>query len=205
MDGRAVDSGHRSGDADRPDHLIGGHGPHTDHQFAVEDTGLLTVDVGQIHGHVFSFLNVPHRHSGGQKLALEGEGAADEEVDEILPPEPGNVRVFSGQLAVFPDPVLGDVGSDVRAVCHFLDQAAAHVAHLQNGAGFGISLGEQQKIIGLLSGQDQQISLGVTGAHAGGLSRDLPLPDQRPHFGWLHGGVIHMVSLFQIDWSMVYS
>ena len=187
-----MDPGHGGGDADGPDHLIRRHGTHTDHQLAVEDPRFLTVDIGQVHGHVFALFDVPHGNPGREQLPFEGEGAADEEIYEILPPEPGDVGVLSGEFSVLPHPVLGNIPGDVRVIRHFPDQTAAHVAHLQQRAGFGVALGEQQKVIGLFPGQDQQIALGVAFAHAGGLAGDDALTDQGPDLPGEHFGIIHM-------------
>ena len=139
---------------------------------------------------------MPYRHTGAQKLALKGEGAADEKIHKVLLPKLGDIRAFLDQLAVFPHTVFGDVCGDIGTRCHSFHQGAAGVAHLQNGAGLGISLGKQQKIIGLCTGQNQEIALRVAVAHAGGLGGDLALPDQGTHLAGLHGGIVHCLQPF---------
>ena len=64
----------------------------------------------------------------------------------------------------------------------------ASLADLQQGAGIGVLLGKEQEIKGKFPGKHNEIGLRVARAHAGGVARDLLLPDQGAYFGG--GGVL---------------
>jgi hypothetical protein len=91
---------------------------------------------------------------------LEGEAAADDKGDQVIPPVLRDVRWLVHLHAVFVDGVLRHVSPDVTAG----EQRTARLAgveHPQDGARLGVPLREQQHVEGLRLRNDHQVGLRV--------------------------------------------
>jgi len=194
-----VDTGNGGGDGDGFDHLLIGNGPHGHHHIAMEYPGGLAGNVGDIHGHIAAHGVVAHFDAGFNQLRFKGKAAADEKAHQILPPKVGNIGVLSRENAVFIDTVLGNVRGNICAGSNFFQGPAAHIADFQNGAGLGIPLCKQQKVIGKVFRQHHQIGLRVAGAHTGSGNGDFTAANQSAH---LRGGHILRIHRFKTSFTI---
>ena len=88
---------------------------------------------------------------------------------------------FLGKDAVFINAVAGYVAGNVAARRKARKAALPGVGNLQQRAGFGVALAEQQKIPRQFLGENDEVALRVAVAHARGRRGDLPRPDEGAH------------------------
>lgn len=168
MHRRAVHFRDGAGNLDGLNHLIVGDGAHRRDHFAAHGTGRHAVDVGEVHRDVAAHGVVAHFDARLHQFRLEGKRAADHEGDEIVTPVGGDIGGFFDKLSVAVNAVLRKVGCDIAVGRADRCLASSHLGHLEQGAGLGVSLCEQQKIVGLLLWQDDEVRLRISRAKAAG-------------------------------------
>ncbi len=136
----------------------GGHRPHGDDERAGEPAGWLALAVGDEHRHVGALLEVPHRDACGNERTLEGEAAAGQEGDQVIPPVPGDVSWLGHQVPVLPDPVRGQVRAQVGAGRQARRRVAGH-GHVEQRARAGVAADEPLELAGGVLRQDDQVGL----------------------------------------------
>src|SRR6266851_2701089 len=136
----------------------GGHRPHGNDERDGEPAGWLALAVGDEHRHVGALLEVAHRDACGNERTLEGEAAAGQEGDQVIPPEPGYVSWLGHQVPVLPDPVRGQVRAQVGAGRQARRRAAGR-GHIEQRAGAGVAAGEPLELAGGVPRQDDQVGL----------------------------------------------
>src|SRR5699024_4505057 len=109
-----------------------------------------------IHRDIAPLLDVGDRDTVIQQGAFEGEGTANEEADEIVAPELGDVRMLAYQLTVAVNAVFRDVGADIPTGKQLRVQLP-WFQHPENGAGLGVALGEKQEVEGVLLRQNHEV------------------------------------------------
>ena len=100
---------------------------------------------------------------------LERKRAADQETDEIVPPEPADVRLFVGQLAVSPDAILRQVGPQVGQPRGVGRNGIPRLGHIEQRARLRIAAAKLMEVVRPVERQDDQVRLGETGGQPGGL------------------------------------
>ena len=180
VDGHAV--GHRvaSRHGHRPRHEGCGDGPHGNDHRPPEDAGRPAREVRPEHRDDPLLLDVPDGHTGLEERRLERERAAEEEGDEVVAPLARDVGHLGGEAAVAVDPVLRDVRPEVRARGDAGRLGVPGVRDLDQGARPGVSLAEDEEIVGLRPGQDDEVRLDVAGREPGGSARVASLADGLP-------------------------
>ena len=164
-------------------HLIRGHGAHADHHIAMKYACRSTGNIGQEHRHIASFFNMTHRDTGLKQVVLKGKAAANQEADQIIPPEIADFCVLSRQLSMFPNAVFRNISGDIGPVRNGMQVPVTCIRHLQQRTGAGIALSEQQKIISQGSWQNHQIGLGIAGTESGGRAGQLSASDPFTNLG----------------------
>ena len=86
-----------------------GDGAHGDHHRPLQLPCRTALDIRDVHGDVAVALDVPDADMGLEQRALEGEGAAQKEGDEVVPPVAPDVRRLVDAFPVLPDSVARDV------------------------------------------------------------------------------------------------
>jgi hypothetical protein len=122
---------------------------------------------------------MPDRDTVFEQRLLEGEAAAEQEADEIVPPDIDNIIPKFG-LTASKNLVPGAIGAQItsgRQVGGF-DPSSIHP--FQDRAWFGVFLAKSLKIGGIAFRQDHQIQLGKTGTTARGGFSPKALPDRLP-------------------------
>jgi hypothetical protein len=113
------------------------------------------------HGDVPPFLDVADRDASFQKRPLKGEGAAEEEGDQVVTPVMGDVSDFFDELTVPIDPVSRKVSSEVSSGGKADRLRGAGLRDLDERTGAGVPLTEEQEIVGGLFGKDHEVRLDV--------------------------------------------
>ena len=128
--------------------------PHAHHHRSPERAGGLRRDRGAVHGDIVAAGDMPERNAGGEQRLLEGEGAADDEGDEIvapIAPQPRRARRPARRCA-----------RRGISACRWRYRgrgqargcaAAAGLGHAEQRAGLWIALGKAQEIGGKGLGQ----------------------------------------------------
>mgnify|MGYP000565080461 CR=1 FL=1 len=115
---------------------------------------------------------------GLDELGLERERAADDERYEVVAPVVLDILHFGHQLAVLVDAVAREVGGDVAIGGADGGLARAGLRDLEQRAGLGVALCEQQEVVGLLARQHDEVRLRVAGAQAARRRRERARTDQ---------------------------
>ncbi len=144
------------------------NGSHGDDHRPVETPGRAALDVGLPHGDVAAAIHVTQRDAGIHERPLEGEGAAEEEGDEVVAPEGLNVRDLVGEHTVLVDPVARQVRAQIRPRGDADRLGRAHIRHLDERARPWIALAEEQEIVGVVPRQHGHVGLDEARPEAGG-------------------------------------
>jgi hypothetical protein len=100
---------------------------------------------------------------------LEREGAADEKTDEVVPPQPADVRRLVGQLAVSPDAIARQVGPQVGHPRDVRGNGIPRLGHVEQRAGLRIASAKLMEVVGPFERENDQVRLRETGGQPGGL------------------------------------
>ena len=131
-------------------HLVRRHRPHAHYHRPAQAAGGLAGD-GAVHRDVVAVLDVPDWHAVGQQRSLETEAAADEEGHHVVLPEGRDVLHLLIELAIAVDAVAREVRADIGAWRRVPWLEARRVGDVQQRAGFGVALAEQQEVVGQLT------------------------------------------------------
>ena len=143
VDRCAVYTGHGTGHENGLGYLIIRNWPHTDYHVSVEDASWFAGNVGFIHGNIAFFFNMAYRNTCLNQFRFKRKTTADQEADKILPPEIGNLQIFTGQFSVSVNAVAGKLFGNVGTGSNAVQITAAGVAYLQKRTGAGITLGKE--------------------------------------------------------------
>src|SRR5262249_26698214 len=103
-----------------------------------------------------------------EQRVLEGEGAAEKERHEVVPPEVPDVVPLLGQLALAVDTVAGDIGSKIRTRSRADGLGVARWSDLDDRTGRGVAGTEGGELDGRLLGEDDHVCLLVGRTMPGG-------------------------------------
>ena len=78
------------------------------------------------------------------------------------------------------NPVFWYIPGDVHIAGNVVELPAPHIADLQHRARLRVPLREKQEIVGQVLGQDHQVCLGISSAHAGRRAGNLSVSDLSP-------------------------
>lgn len=166
VDRGTMDGGETTGGKDRSGNHGGRDGPHADDCGAGEAPRRLAGDVGDVHRNVTAAVDVSDGDGGFDEGPFKAEGAAQEEPDKVVLPVGADVRRFIDAFPVLPDAVAGNVGSQVGAGGHDPWFGISWLGDVEDGAGFGISLGEYEEVVGPVPGQNNQVALDMSPGHS---------------------------------------
>ncbi len=99
---------------------------------------------------------------------LEGEGAADGEADQVVAPDVAHVGRFGDHLAIAPDAVERQVGTDVEVLAQRRESGRSGFGHRKHRAGLRVGLGEAEEIMRQVFWQDDQVGLHIARREARG-------------------------------------
>src|SRR5712692_1673116 len=125
------------------------------------------VDAGLPHRDIAPALDVTERDARVHERPLEGEGAAQQEGDEVIAPEGLDVRHLVGEDTVLVDPVARQVGPQVGARRRADRLGRAHIGHLDQRTRARVALAEEEEVVGVVPGQHGHVGLNEAGAEAG--------------------------------------
>ena len=142
---------------------------HRDDERPLEHAARSTRAIRAIHGDVDAQLDVAERNAGAEQGGLERERAADEKTDEVVAPQPADVGRFVGQLAVSPDAIARQVGSQVGHPRDVRGNRIPRLGHVEQRAGLRIAAAELMEVVRPFEREDDQVRLRETGGQPGGL------------------------------------
>ena len=160
--------------------LLRRHRPHRADHGTRKGADLLSLNIGLKHGDIPLHLNVANRNARRHQRFLERERAADQKPHIALFPVRRDIGELFGHDTVLIDPVARHIAADISALAHRVGLGTSF-NHFQHRAGKRILLGVALKIGRILSGQNDQVRLGIAPAHPGGRKINLPLPNQLPN------------------------
>ncbi len=97
--------------------------------------------------------------NSAQQGKLEGEGAPEQEGDEVRPPVRGDVRGLFHEDAFSEDAVQRQVGAEVRPRRCVLGLRIPGIADVEDGAGLGVALSEEEKVVSEIAGENHEVGL----------------------------------------------
>ena len=106
-------------------------------------------------------LDMAHRDAGALQRFLEGKRTANDEGDEIVTPDIGEVGDPVAPPLLREDPVERHIGRDIEILAERDDTAITGPRHAEKRAWLGIVHTEAEEIIGKALGQDHEITLQV--------------------------------------------
>ena len=120
---------------------------------------------------------MPVRYPCALECAIKAHGAAEEKGNQVVAPVVLDVGHLTLDGTVAVDPILWEIRTHIGTGRSGHGFVATLVQHLQDGARFGVALGEDEKIVSVLARQDNKASLGVARGHATAGSGELATPD----------------------------
>jgi hypothetical protein len=94
---------------------------------------------------------------------LKRERATDYKADEIVPPDMGNVRGFLDDFTVFPDPIFGEIMTNIDPFAELRELSFSGCRDPEHRAGFRVALAKNQKVLCVCGGEDDQVALNEVG------------------------------------------
>src|SRR5437762_2153688 len=141
------------------DRVSGFEWPHRDDQWSGERLGRLARHVRSIHRHIATLLDMtnakPRRHQG----LLERKRASENESDQIVAPVRDNVGRLLDEIAVTPNAIARQVGTDVEIGTERRYPWIADVGNADQWARPAVEVTEALECRGELLGQDDEIAL----------------------------------------------
>ena len=131
--------------------------------------GLVSIEV-TVHRHVQALFVMPDPQPSLNESLLEGEGAADRERHQIIPPERQKIGRFLSNDSVPEHLILRSIRPDVHIDAQRRKDWIARIGDGEDRAWLGVHLAEQQELAGPVSRQNCQICLHA----ARGETRRLP-------------------------------
>jgi len=93
-------------------------GPHGNHHVPPEFPAFIVGNVGAKHGDILLLCHLPRHQPGISQRLLPGKRTPQQEANHALAPNRAGVRNRIHQLAVPPDPVLGNISTQIRPGRH---------------------------------------------------------------------------------------
>mmetsp|Transcript_7904 Transcript_7904/g.16417 ORF Transcript_7904/g.16417 Transcript_7904/m.16417 type:complete len:276 (+) Transcript_7904:2073-2900(+) len=132
---------------------------HADHHVSAQFPGRATLEVGLVHGHVLALLGAFEWNPRIHQSPIVGKAATDQKGHRIGGPILSHIGYFLGKFPVAINGISWYICPQIRSGGHPVWMSRSHVADLNQGTGFWVSLAKQQEIKGIGLRQDHQIAL----------------------------------------------
>ena len=162
MDRRAVHRGKSRGDLHRADRVRRLERPHRYYHGTGERPGRRAGDIGAIHWYPNVALDVADRQIVRHQRLLERERASKHKGNQVVAPMLPDIGRFFHHLAVAPDTVPRQIGTNIEIGPERGDARVSNVGHADHGARLRVELTKPVKRRCELFGQDRKIALNKT-------------------------------------------
>ncbi len=181
MDGGAMGQGITPADRYDLGHPFRRDRAHRNDHATREGAGRPGVDRGPVHGNRPIRFYMIEPQTRFDERALEGEGAAEREGDEILPPKIHEIRPGLDQRAMMIDVIGGDVPPHIDVAAERAEQRIAGIGDANQRTRFGVALAVTHEVQTVLGRQDHQIGLEPATSEPSGMALIAVAPDHGAH------------------------
>ena len=128
------------------------------------------MNVGLKHRDIAALRDVAKRNLCVNQRGLKRERTTDDEADQVVPPDMDDIRGFLDDFTVFPDPILGEIMTNIDPFAELWELSFSGCRYPQHRTRFWVALAKNQKVLCVFGGQDDEIALNQVGCETRGMT-----------------------------------